>query len=132
EGRGRPEKERVAPLPRNLDQLAEYHTVVLGDASPEVLNAGFLGLLDRAVRERGVGLIVAAGPLAMPHRHGDRLHGLLPVRLRRGVPGRVPRGLPFRAELAPEGVGHEAMRFAEEPGRNRNIWANLPPYYWCA
>src|SRR5439155_5287631 len=85
------------------------------------------------VGERGVGLIVAAGPLAMPHRYGNKLHELLRVRLKRGVPGRLPRGVPsFRLELAPEGVLNEAMRFHEEPGRNQNTWANLAPYYWCA
>ncbi|HKB38115.1 MAG TPA: hypothetical protein VKD72_16835, partial [Gemmataceae bacterium] len=126
-------KLQPAALPRKLDQLAEYHTIILGDVSEKMLDAGFVELLDKAVRERGVGLIVAAGPQAMPHRFGDKLHDLLPVRLKRGIPGRLPRGVPsFRLELAPEGVVNEAMRFNEEPGRNQNTWANLAPYYWCA
>ena len=126
-------KDQAAALPRKLDQLAEYHTIILGDVSPKLLDPAFVALLDRAVRERGVGLIVAAGPLAMPHRYSDRLHRLLPVQLRQGVPGRVPRGVAsFRLQLAPEGAVHDAMRFHNEPGRNQTTWASLPPFYWCA
>ncbi|HTU21666.1 MAG TPA: hypothetical protein VMG10_26755 [Gemmataceae bacterium] len=125
--------ERAKALPRTLDQLAEYQVVILGDVSPKMLDAGFVDVLDKAVRERGVGLIVEAGPLSMPHRYGEQLHKLLPVRLREGMPGQYPRGIPsFRVELTPEGAIHEAMRFYDEPGRNQNAWANMPPYYWCA
>ncbi|HEY7425242.1 MAG TPA: hypothetical protein VH682_13505, partial [Gemmataceae bacterium] len=133
EWRRQSEKERAKALPRTLDQLAEYQVVILGDVSPKMLDAGFLELLDKAVRERGVGLIVEAGPLSMPHRYGEKLQNLLPVRLREGMPGQYPRGIPsFRVELTPEGSVHESMRFYEEPGRNQNAWANMPPYYWCA
>jgi hypothetical protein len=130
-------KQPITPamgdLPSTLDQLAEYHTVVLGDVSPRMLDSKFVNLLVKAVRERGVGLIVAAGPLAMPHRYDAPLHDLLPVRLQPGVAGRYPRGIPsFRVELAPEGSIHEAMRFYDEPGRNQNAWSNMPPYFWCA
>jgi hypothetical protein len=124
---------RAHALPRLLDQLADYQTIILGDVSPKMLDSEFIDLLDKAVRERGVGLIVAAGPLSMPHRYDERLHKLLPVRLHEGVPGQYPRGIPsFHVELTPEGSLHEAMRFYDEPGRNHNAWANLPPYYWCA
>ncbi len=127
--------ERVAALPRKLDQLAQYHTIVLGDASPMVLDAAFVELLDKAVREKGVGLIVAAGPLAMPHDKGfgERLRKLLPVEMQPGVPGLTPRGGPsFRLELAPEGSLHEATRLQDEPGRNQNTWRSLPPFFWTA
>lgn len=125
--------DRAKALPRTLDQLGEYQVVILGDVSPKMLDAGFLDRLDKAVRERGVGLIVEAGPRSMPHRYGEKLHNLLPVRLRPGQPGRYPRGLPsFRVELTPEGAIHESMRFYDEPGRTQNAWANMPPYYWCA
>src|SRR5262249_4005843 len=79
---------------------------------------------------------------AMPYLHSEKLRKLLPVLLVERVdregkkyrpPGMLPRSVPsFRLELAPEGVVNEAMRFNEEPGRNKNIWANLAPYYWCA
>ncbi len=145
---GRPPEQRRCPLPRTLDQLAKYHTVILGDASPRLLDPAFINLLDQAVRERGVGLIVEAGPLAMPHAYnnspsppaaGERGRGegvlpkLLPVRLRGKVSGlEAPAFKPFRLELSPEGALHEALRFFDDPGKNQNAWTHLPPYYWCA
>ena len=133
EWRRKAKPEQIASLPRTLEQLADYHTVIVGDVSPKLLDPAFLELLDRAVREKGVGLIVQAGPLYMPHRHPRSLLELLPVRLQKGLPGRYPRGIPsFGLELAPEGSLNEAMRFYDEPGRNQAAWANLPRYYWCA
>lgn len=133
EWRRLPPEQKLLALPRVSEQLAEYHTVILGDVSPAMLDSPFIDLLVKAVRDKGVGLIVAAGPLAMPHRYDDRLHDLLPVRLRPKVSGQLPRGVPsFKLELAPEGVIHEATRFYDDPGRNQNAWAQLPRYYWAA
>ena len=126
-------EDRAKALPRTLDQLSEYHTVIIGDVSRLMLDDGFIDLLAKAVRERGLGLVVQAGPLNMPHRFDEKFQDLLPVVLRKNLPGRYPRGTPsFRLDLAAEGAIHEAMRFYDEPGRNQNAWANLPPYYWCA
>jgi hypothetical protein len=133
EWRRRTKADQAKALPRTLEHLSEYHTVILGDASPRLLDQGFLDLLAKAVRERGLGVIVQAGPLNMPHRFSDSLQDLLPVRVQKGVPGRYPRGIAsFRLELAPEGSVNEAMRFYDDPGRNYNTWANLPRYFWCA
>lgn len=133
EWRRRPAAERKNLLPRTLDKLAEYHTIILGDVSPRMLDTELIDLLSQAVRDRGVGLIVASGPQAMPHRYDSRLQDLLPVRLKPGQAGQYPRGIPsFRMELAPEGVTHEATRFYDEPTRNQNAWEQMPRYYWCA
>jgi hypothetical protein len=133
EWRRQSDKDKTAALPRTLDQLAEYHTVILGDVSPKMLDSAFVDLLVKAVRERGVGLIVEAGPLSMPHKFDDRLDALLPVRLKRGAPGQLPRGVPsFHMELAPEGELYDAMRLYDDLTSNHNGWAQMPPYYWCA
>src|SRR5262249_53600214 len=109
----------------------EYHAVIVGDVSPKVLTPAFLKLLDEAVREKGVGLIVEAGPQHMPHAYGKQLTDLLPVRLL-NAPGLVPHpGKPFQLEMTPERSVHEAMRFFDDPGRNQNAWSHMPPYYWC-
>jgi hypothetical protein len=132
EWRRRPPEQQAAALPRTVKDLAEYHTIILGDASPQLLNSRFIGALAEAVRDKGVGLIVAPGPLAMPQAFDERLRKLLPVRLRRAA-GMVPPipAKPFRLELTPDGSVHEAMRFYDDPGRNQNAWSNLPPFYWC-
>ena len=91
----------------------------------------FLDLLVKAVRERGVGLIVEAGPLSYAASFDDRLDALLPVRLKRGAAGRMPRGVPsFHIELAPEGELHDTMRLYDDLTSNQNAWAQMPPYYW--
>jgi hypothetical protein len=124
-------EQQAEELPRTLKELAEYHTVILGDVSPKILTLAFQKLLDEAVREKGVGLIVGAGPQHMPHAYGKLLTDLLPVRLLR-APGLLPHpGKPFQLELTPEGSVHEAMRFFDDPGRNQNAWSHMPPYYWC-
>jgi hypothetical protein len=124
----------AAVLPASLDELSQYHTVILGDASPALLNERFLELLGQAVRERGVGLIVAAGPLQMPQHFDERFKELLPVRLRRaGSSGlEAPVYRPFRLELSPDGSVHEAMRLYDDAGRNQEVWNRMPAYYWCA
>lgn len=122
----------AAPLPQTAAELALYDVVILGDASPQLLTADFLAALDEAVRSRGVGLVVQAGPQSMPHAYGDVLRRLLPVRLTAGATGLEPEpGRPFAVELTPEGAVHEALRFHDDPARNRALWAAMPAYGWC-
>ena len=64
--------------------MSEYHTVIIGDVSPKLLDPAFVELLAKAVREKGVGLVVQAGPYNMPHKFGAALQDLLPVRLEKG------------------------------------------------
>jgi hypothetical protein len=119
--------------PANLDELAEYHTVILGDIAPDRLPAGFLDLLIEAVEKKGVGLIVAAGPRFTPHLYDQRLHDVLPVKLRKNAAGLpAPVYNPFRLELSPEGAIQEAMLLYDDTGRNQNVWTHMPPYFWCA
>ncbi|MCY2968234.1 MAG: hypothetical protein NT069_32160 [Planctomycetota bacterium] len=123
----------TSPYPATLDDLAEYHTVILGDIAPNRLPEGFLGLLRQAVEERGLGLIVAAGPRATPHGYDSDFQDLLPVRLKTGVTGSsAPVYNPYHIDVTPEGDLHELLRLNEDGGRNREAWAKMPPYYWCA
>ncbi|MDA1054284.1 MAG: hypothetical protein O3C40_27885 [Planctomycetota bacterium] len=133
EWRRLPTEEQVIALPQTLEDLAAYHTIILGDASPEMLNAEFVELIGKAVRDRGVGLIVAAGTQSMPHRFTKSFRDLLPVKMKRNTGGiEAPVYNPFRMEISPDGVIHETMRLYDDPGRNQNVWGQMPPYYWCA
>src|SRR5262245_48748258 len=132
EWRRLPEAQRAQALPQTLEELAAYHTVVLGDASPKLLNAAFLKLLDEAVREKGVGVVVQAGPLAMPHGFDQLFLDLLPVQVDRREPGYFARpGKSYTIELAPDGMLHQAMRLHDATGRNQPAWAQMLPYQWC-
>ena len=125
--------EQSSAYPATLDELAEYHTVILGDVAPDRLAPGFLDLLVEAVEKKGVGLIVASGPRFTPHLYDKRLHDVLPVKLRKNAAGLpAPVYNPFRLELSPEGALQEPMRLYDDTGRNQNVWSHMPPYYWCA
>jgi hypothetical protein len=132
EWRRKPEAERAKALPQTLEELAAYHTVILGDVSPKLLTPAFLKLLDQAVREKGVGLLIEVGPQAMPHDYDRTLLDLLPVQIDRKAAGvYAPAAKPFKLELTPDGVLHEAMQLYDEPGRNQAAWAQMLPYQWC-
>ena len=120
-------------LPTTVDAISAYHTIVLGDASPEELGPAFLESLAKAVREKGVGLIVEAGPNFTPHGWPQPIADLLPVKLRARSSGvEAPAYNPFRLEVTPDGSIHDAMRLFDDPARNANAWAQMPPYSWCA
>jgi len=131
--RRQPADARAKALPASARELAEYHTVILGDASPQLLDSKFVAILDEAVRVHGLGLIVASGPRFMPQGIDERFRGLLPVRVRPGASGiDAPVYKPFKLELSPDGAVHEAMRLYDDPGRNQAAWAQMPPSYWCS
>lgn len=119
-------------LPQTADALAQYHVVILGDASPTLVDRAFVKLLAVAVRERGVGLIVEAGPNAMPFKYERDLLDLLPVKMRRKAGSEAQPYKPFRLELTADGMLHETTRLYDDAGRNRNAWDKMPPFYWCA
>jgi len=122
-----------ARLPASPGDLKDYHAIILGDASPQLLAPEWLAAVKEAVRERGVGLIILCGPLYMPHAYGAQLADLLPVRMHAGAAGlEAPSYRPFRPALTPEGQLHEVMRLYDEQDRNAAIWATMPPCYWCA
>ncbi|HWE37176.1 MAG TPA: hypothetical protein VG406_11470, partial [Isosphaeraceae bacterium] len=131
--RRQPAEARAKALPSTAKELAEYHTVILGDASPQLLDARFVAMLDEAVREHGLGLIVASGPRFMPQGFDEKFRALLPVRVRPGSSGiDAPVYKPFQLELSPDGAVHEVMRLYDDPGRNQAAWAQMPPFYWCS
>src|SRR5262249_3919692 len=122
-------EQQSAALPSGPQELAQYDVVILGDVSPALLTPAFLQSLDEAVRHQGVGLIVAAGPLYMPHAYGEPLRSLLPVRLAERAAGYdAPGARAFSLELSAEGTLWGAMRFADRPAENLLVWKSLPTY----
>ena len=131
--RRRSAEDVAKALPTDLDTLAGYHVVILGDISPDVLGSPFLETLGKAVREKGLGLIVEAGPNAMPQAYDAAFQALLPIKPAARAAGlEAPAYNPFRIEVTPDGGLHEAMRLVDDPGRSAGVWAKMPPYYWCA
>ena len=127
-------EDKVAKLPSSVKDLSEYHTIVIGDASPDILHDEFRKALIEAVREKGVGLIVQAGPRFMPHLFDSEFQSLLPVTLRNNAQTGIeaPAYKPFKIEITPEGLLHESLRLHDDPGRNVNVWSQMPAYFWTA
>ncbi len=127
-------EDKAAKLPSSVKDLSEYHTVVIGDASPDILHDEFRKALIEAVREKGVGLIVQAGPRFMPHLFDQEFQSLLPVTLRSNAQTGIeaPAYKPFKIEITAEGLLHESLRLHDDPGRNVNVWSQMPSYFWTA
>jgi hypothetical protein len=129
-------EDQAAKLPTTAKELAEYHTIVLGDASPDILSDDFRKALIEAVRDKGVGLIVEAGPRFMPQMYDREFQSLLPVVLRTGPA--AANGIeaaaykPFKIEITPEGLLHESLRLHDDPGRNVQVWSQMPTYFWAS
>lgn len=133
EWRRLPSEEQQAKRQQIIDSLADYHTVVIGDVSAEMLNASWRRLLIEAVHNQGLGLIVAAGPNFMPHAFDTDFQELLPVQLRPKTSGtEAPAYKPFRVEVTPPGLIHDAMRLYDDPARNQFVWTRMPAFYWAA
>jgi len=132
---------KAAHLPEDAAGLAEYNLVILGDITPALLPPRFQEELVKAVEEDGLGLIVQAGPVAMPHAFADGPLGrLLPVRSGSGggtSAGRRPRTeappfAPFQMAVTPSGSIHPAFRLYDSAAQNRGVWSRMPPFYWAA
>ncbi len=132
EWRRLPEADKAKALPQTIEELSAYHTVILGDASSKLLNDRFLSLLNQAVKEKGVGLLIEAGPYSMPHGLGNKIADLLPVQLDVAPGGLLaPTARLFRLELTPDGSLNDCMKLYDDTGRNQSAWSQMLPYSWC-
>ncbi|MFW5682175.1 MAG: hypothetical protein ACOC1G_04135 [Phycisphaeraceae bacterium] len=129
----------AANLPQDAEGWAEYHAVLLGDVSPDLLGGRGAEQLARAVRDSGVGLIVQAGTQDSPHDWaGTPLAELLPLRLDASAnedddgPGLAsPVYAPFVMEVTASGSMHPAFRLYDSARRNRATWSRMPPLFWA-
>ncbi|NQT93905.1 MAG: hypothetical protein HQ559_14185 [Lentisphaerae bacterium] len=121
-------------LPEDADGFAEYDAVMIGDVSPAFLTPRHQEQLAAAVTDHGVGLIVQAGTVHMPHDYADGpLAQQLPVVVTRHPVGRTaPAFAPFRMSVTPSGSMHPAFQVYSGASRNREVWGNMPEFYWTA
>ncbi|MBI1367716.1 MAG: hypothetical protein GC162_03590 [Planctomycetes bacterium] len=134
---------RAAKLPTDAAGFAEYGLVMLGDISPAMLPPTLQEALVKAVEDEGVGLIVQAGTEHMPIDFLDAPLGkLLPMKFEvrpseseAGVMtagAEAPAFAPFRMTVTPAGSLHPAFAIYPNATKNRQLWSQMPPFYWAA
>ncbi|MCK4293055.1 MAG: hypothetical protein KAY65_07645 [Planctomycetes bacterium] len=135
------ELPKLARLPENAEGFSKYNVVMLGDITPRLLPEALQRELALAVERDGVGLIVQAGPQAMPHAFADGpLAGLLPVKFATGKVEssaksdgiEAPAFAPFQMTVTSQGSIHPAFRLYDSATRNRSVWSRMPSFFWAA
>jgi len=118
-------------------QFAPYDLVLIGDVSPQNLNARHWQQLDRYVREEGGTLVFTAGKRFFPRAYqGTLAESLLPVQDLREIhmddEGQLgpPATRGFRLSISPEGEQLPMFQLDADPAKSRRIWSNLPGHQW--
>lgn len=129
----------AAGLPTDAEEFAEYDVVMLGDVSRAMLTDTVIAALVEAVEEEGVGLLVQAGTEHMPHAFADTsLAELLPLRFSAAASTAQRGGVeadafaPFRMTVTATGAMHPAFALYGSAARNRELWNQMPAFYWAA
>jgi hypothetical protein len=134
-------------LPANLQELSQYDVVILFDPDMRALGSGWSEMLQKFVGSAGGGLIFVAGELGAQQllASGSEAPGpggvdntwlrVLPVVSDPGLyqssaDVQLSSRESWTLELTPEGQADSIFRFAEEPGKNREILTSLPGMYW--
>lgn len=120
-------------MPLNEKELVDnYDVIILLGASPEALSNEQLGNIRSFVGDFGGGLIFCAGATTSSHGFtGTPLDKCLPVSL--DPPTEfigLGKARSFKLAVTPEGWVHPALKLAEDPHENREIWENLPEMFW--
>lgn len=117
--------------------LDEYDIVVLGDVTPERLDAADQKRLAKYVADRGGFLIVIAGSKAVPLSYpSGPLADLLPIKQQLSAAAPVLASTDaaphVRVKLDPDGSRSEIMRVLRDPVLNEQLWPALPELQWVA
>lgn len=123
----------------NIDEspLADVDVVIIGDVSPEQLDAQFLRLLERYVSELGGTVVFQAGKRYMPAAHESALlKKMLPIldarpfNLRGLEEAGPPQQRGMHLFITAEALDESMFQFVEERFENRRFWTTLPGHSW--
>ncbi len=133
-GYARQDRTATESLPSSREALRQFDVVVLGDVDPDDLPRAFQPALQEFVQLDGGGLIVIAGPSAMPLKYADQpLAKLLPIVI---APGRVTAWpTPISWQPTPMGLRLAPFQIAPEmlaaPLHGSDLgWPELPLQRW--
>lgn len=129
------------------EDLLQYHVVILGDVSPQALDAtgrpvfpeGSLEALKEFVGDQGGGLLMISGEQDSPRRWVSTPVGpLLPIQIDEAeVPTNREWNEPWKPRLTREGLSSPILRLVPDSERNRELWegtgpSSLPGFFWYA
>lgn len=123
------EPETSQPLPKTVEGLVQYDVMILGDVPPSTLTPEYQKLIDEAVTQRGLGLILASGIRHLPRDYRQQpLSKVLPI-----IPAVVTSPMSSQGErlaIPPLEMEHAVMQLVSEPQRNARLWNDFPEFYW--
>jgi hypothetical protein len=135
---GNPAPPMIAALPSDRAGFDSSALIILGDLEPAVMTAEQMEWIRDAVRDKGSGLLLLAGPLHNPRAYTDTpLADLIPIESGED-PGRLtvrPRAgeeARFTLQLTPAGRLHPAIQLGDTPEQNAERWESLPSLFWYA
>lgn len=121
----------IKQFPATRAELMVYDVLIIGDVDRRAFSAEQLGWIDEFVRVKGGGLVFIAGDRQFdPNGYADtKLAALLPVEPGdEQLTGSIPAS--FSPELTLEGTVSPILRFEKDMTENREVWANLPGFFW--
>src|SRR4029079_17067820 len=117
------DRAAIGFLPANMEDLAKYDGLVLGDVKPSIFSPAQVEFIKNFVKKGG-GLMVVSGPLYAPQSFKDSpLEDLLAIRLGGASPDKPATGAAFRPKFSAEGATSPVLRFDADDSENAKIWA---------
>ncbi len=129
----------IERLPSTIQELGDYHVVMLFDPNPDEFDDNWMNLLKEFVGKRAGGLLYMAGPkytgLFLSLKKTGGLRDMLPVRFgdageievaRLGISNRQAWPL----EIVLSSVDHPIMSFYKDIEESSGLWRSFPGVYW--
>jgi hypothetical protein len=119
-------------LPASEEEWRKFDVIILGDVSPNVLDAATWEIISRCVTERAALLVMIAGPRYMPHAIDSPVgRELVPAEMSWGRRTYFAEGgEALRFSLTGEGRNHPITQQSTGESLNDQIWASFPEIRW--
>jgi hypothetical protein len=130
---GRPFGEALANrLPENEAEWRKFDVIIIGDVSPETMDAAAWEVVSKCVNERAALLVMVAGPRYMPHAiQAPAGRELVPAEIEYSRRNYFSEKLPaFRFGLTAEGRGHPVVQHSAGQTDNEALWMSFPEMGW--
>ncbi len=121
--------DRPADFVFNKKQLFGFDVIIFGDIAARQFTPAHLDMIRDFVEKRGGGFIMLGGfrSFAAGGYRGTPIEEILPVYVAQTISLRYMVDKEFRWKLTPQAQTFPPLTLDENPQRNQQIWASLPP-----